>query len=432
MGRLRVAARAAAAVLCVLALLGGCAPISSPPSISDPGGVPVRDVVQAIKCELLHAVAEPMQRDDTKWMRDYTAKVDLTLNVSTLNQLTPTVVLNNPLHNAYPNVGTSSLPGTTLAAFQQKFTFGIGGGVSDTRSRAEDLTFTLGLKDLREDLTLLSATNPQYLACLDPDAPLEFSNLDLKSWIDKRVLPLVERVQGYQVLREGHATQASGTSAKPPTALSPRATFGADRTLPNALKAVHDAGAAADYISKQVLPFAQKVGGNCGNIVFEDSPMASDQAANARLQENIIVKDMKSHGETLSEDGMHAVEVAMNAATAAHQIADEAHKTATDPVICPVPAAPSAPPKTPPLDTISANYAFNVSANIGIAPSWTLVRVTGPSGTGSAASTAGAWTNNVSIILAPAAASTTNPDVNNQRLIQSLRPPPAPPIATPF
>jgi hypothetical protein len=60
------------------------------------------------------------------------------------------------------------------------------------------------------------------------------------------------------------------------------------------------------------------------------------------------------------------------------------------------------------------------------------VRVTGPSGTGSAASTAGAWTNNVSIILAPAVASNVNLDVNNQRLIQSLRPPPVPPGAAPF
>src|ERR1700675_520820 len=142
MGKLRAAAGAAAAGFS-LALLGACAPISSPPSISDPGGVPGRDVIQAIKCELLHAVVEPMQRKDTKWFLSYTAKIDLTLNVSTLNQLTPTVVLNNPLHNAYPNVGTSSLPGTALSAFQQKFTFGIGGGVSDTRSRAEDLTFTL-------------------------------------------------------------------------------------------------------------------------------------------------------------------------------------------------------------------------------------------------------------------------------------------------
>src|SRR4029077_12909367 len=142
------------------------------------------------------------------------------LNVSALNQLTPTVVLNNPLHNAYPNVGTSSLPGATLSAFQQKFTFGVGGGVSDTRSRAEDLNFTLGLKDLRDDLTQLSATKPQYLACLDPNAPLEFSNRDLKSWIDGRVLPLVEKVQGYQVLREGHATQGGGASGKPPSAAS--------------------------------------------------------------------------------------------------------------------------------------------------------------------------------------------------------------------
>jgi hypothetical protein len=432
MGKLRVAAGAAAGVFCSLALLGACAPISSPPSISDPGGVPVRDVIQAIKCELLHAVVEPMQRKDTKWFLSYTAKIDLTLNVSMLNQLTPTVVFNNPLHNAYPNVGTSSLPGAALSAFQQKFTFGVGGGVSDIRSRAEDLNFTLGLKDLRDDLTLLSTTHPQYLPCLDPNATLEFSNLDIKSWIDRRVLPLVEKVDGYQVLREGHPTQVAGTSGKPPSALGPRPPFAAILDLPTALKAAHDAGAAADYVSTRVLPFAQKVGGNCGNTILEDSLLASDEAATARLQVKIADTDQRNNGGNLSDKGQDAVQAAINAAKSAFDIAQSAYKTATDPAICPVPPPPSAPQKTPPLDTISSNYTFNVTANIGIAPSWTLVRVTGPSGAGSAASTAGAWTNNVSIILAPAVASNVNLDVNNQRLIQSLRPPPVPPVAAPF
>jgi hypothetical protein len=103
-----------------------CAPISSPPEMPDPGGVPVREVIQQIKCELLHATIVPLHRTDIAWFQKYTAKIDPTLNVSTLNQLTPTVVFNNPLRNAYPNVGTSSLPGTTLAAFQQKFTVGVG------------------------------------------------------------------------------------------------------------------------------------------------------------------------------------------------------------------------------------------------------------------------------------------------------------------
>jgi hypothetical protein len=136
----------------------------------DLGGVPVREVIQQIKCELLHATIAPLHRTDIAWFQKYTAKIDLTLNVSTLNQLTPTVVFINPLRNAYPNVGTSSLPGTTLAAFQQKFTFGVGGGVSESRARAEDIAFTIGLMDPEKDLRQLAVTDPRFAQCLVPTA----------------------------------------------------------------------------------------------------------------------------------------------------------------------------------------------------------------------------------------------------------------------
>jgi hypothetical protein len=431
MGRVRIAASAASTVCCLMISLGGCAPISSPPSMPDPGGVPVRDVVQAIKCELLHAVIEPMQRDDTKWLQNYTAKIDLTLNVSTLNQLDPTVVFNNPLHNVYPNVGTSSLPGTSLSAVQQKFTFGVGGGVADSRARAEDMTFTVGLNDLRDDFATLSLTEPRFQACLNADASLDFSNLDIKSWMDRRVLPLVERINGYQVLKEGHAVQTPGTSGKTPPTVPSRANYAIQNDLPTARKAAHEAEALADYIANGVLPFAQKVGGKCAKKILEDSQSASDDAADARVQVKIVEKDMEDNGGQVTQTGENAVQAALRADSSARGRAEHAFTTAMDPKVCPPPPTPAV-AKTPPFDTISANYTFAVAANIGVAPSWTLVRVTGPSGTGSMASTAGAWTNNVSIIMAPAVAANVNADVNNQRLIQSLRPPPLPPVAAPF
>jgi hypothetical protein len=413
-----------------LTLAGACAPISSPPSMPDPGGVPVPDVIQQVKCELMHAIAAPMRRKDIAWFRSFAAKIDLTLNVGTLNQLNPTVVFANPLHNAYPNLGPSSLGGSTISAVQQKFTFGLGGGVADTRARAEDMTFTVGFLDLEKDFKALAKIDRRFEECLDPNATLTFSNLDLKSWLDRRVLPLVETVGGYQILKEGHAVLVAGAAghpATPPTIVKP---FEATPGIPDALKAAAFAAQAADYVTKQLLPIAQKLGPTCANQVLADSTLVADASVTATTQSNIAVSaHLANSGQPPDAKETAAIAAAMNAGYTAETIAKEAYGTLINPKICT--AQPPA-PKAPPFDTISANYTFTVSANIGIAPSWTLVHVTGPSGTGSAASTAGAWTNNLSVILAPTTPSSVNQDVNNQRLIQTLRPPTVPTLVAPF
>jgi hypothetical protein len=97
-----------------LTMSAACAPISSPPSMSDPGGVPVPEVIQQIKCGLMQAIAAPMKRRDIARFRNFAAKIDLTLKVRTVNQLNPTVVFNNPLHNAYPQLSRPVIPFAVL------------------------------------------------------------------------------------------------------------------------------------------------------------------------------------------------------------------------------------------------------------------------------------------------------------------------------
>jgi hypothetical protein len=412
----------------LLTVASACAPISSPPSMPDPGGVPVPDVIQQIKCELMHAIAAPMLRKDILWFRSFAAKIDLTLNVGTVNQLNPTVVFNNPLHNAYPNLGPSSLGGSTISAVQQKFTFGLGGGVADTRARAEDVTFTVGFHDLEKDFRALARIDPRFQECLNPDATLTFSNLDLKSWLDRRVLPLVESNGGYQILKEGHAVIAAGAVGKPATPPVIKS-YLAPPGIREALEAPVLSAQASDYVTKQLLPIAQKLGAICANQLLADSTLVADAAVTATKQsQTAVTAHLDNNGQPNAQETA-AIAATISAADTAVTIANEAYGTLKNPKICS--ALPPA-PKAPPFDTISANYTFIVSANIGIAPSWTLVHVTGPSGTGSAASTAAAWTNNLSVILAPTTPSTVNVDVNNQRLIQSLRPAPTPLVAVPF
>jgi hypothetical protein len=396
-------------------IVGGCAPISSPPHIADPGGVPVSQVVQRIKCELIHAIIEPMRDDQMRWFRRWTAKVDLTLNVSTLDQLNPTVVFNNPLHNVYPNVGTSSLPGTTLAAFQQKFTFGVGGGVADQRARSEDFSFTLSFIELKEDFEKLAKIDPRYSVCLDPAAALPDSNLDMQAWIRSRFLPLVQKVDGYQILKEGYHQQVATPAAKAPPVLAPKAPFDEPAGVDRAIKAAKQATDDFNYIVSQILPLAQKIGNDCLDAV----------SLYGRRAKNIDATADSSVAAAKKANGKDQLDAAVLSAIDAQTKADSNAKSAlAEYEAC-------HPDKNPPLDLISANYQFSVAANIGISPSWTLLRVTGPSGNGSAASAAGAWTNNLSLILAPSVSS-TNGDVLNERLIQTLRPQPAPPPAPAF
>jgi hypothetical protein len=360
----------------------------------------------------------------------FAAKIDLTLNVGTVNQLTPTVVFNNPLHNAYPNVGPGTLGGTTISAVQQKFTFGVGGGVADTRSRAEDMTFTVGFQDLERDFTALSKTDPRFRECLDPDATLTYSNLDIKTWLDRRVLPLVVRNNGYQILKEGHAVIAAGAAAKPATPPAITKPYALVPGIAEALTAATFAAEASEWVTKKYVPIASKFGAVCSNQILAYSTSVADASVTASKQSQVAVSaHLKNGSNPPGATETDAIKAAITASETAETIANKAYETLLDQKIC-TPAPPA--PKAPPFDTISANYTFTVSANIGIAPSWTLVHVTGPSGTGSAASTAAAWTNNLSVILAPTAPSSYNPDVNNQRLIQSLRPPPTPGVVVPF
>jgi hypothetical protein len=137
-----------------------------------------------------------------------------------------------------------------------------------------------------------------------PDGALDYSNLDLKSWFDRRVLPLVERIDGYQVLQEGHAVQAQGTQGHAPTALPPRSSFIAKLPdLAGADAAKQSAAADSSYVEKQILPASQKIGGACANAILGDSLLVADAAGAARLQYKIAYDDQLAHG-SLTQAGV--------------------------------------------------------------------------------------------------------------------------------
>lgn len=127
----------------VMAVAAGCLAtgcVTVPPL--EGYGVPISEVVQRIKCELVEAVPDPEQQDRLyRWMRNWTAKVDLGLTIEDKSGLTPSVSIIDLREQAViPRVGT----------FGQSLTLGAGAGVNTTATRDGSISFTLSLKELRQ------------------------------------------------------------------------------------------------------------------------------------------------------------------------------------------------------------------------------------------------------------------------------------------
>jgi hypothetical protein len=94
-----------AAATLVIAL-GNCA-CTVPPLWSvinnAPNGPPISvdEIVQRVKCELADALRQKMEEKNLKWLKSWTAKADLTLQVNESGGITPNVTFTQPLHNAY-------------------------------------------------------------------------------------------------------------------------------------------------------------------------------------------------------------------------------------------------------------------------------------------------------------------------------------------
>ena len=101
--------------------LGACATL--PYLVEATGGIPARDVVLRIKCELSDAFEAAdhetwlLNQEKFSWLKNWTAQVDLTLQVLNTATLSPGATVTTPLHNGYnPAIGPSSLGGTTISS----------------------------------------------------------------------------------------------------------------------------------------------------------------------------------------------------------------------------------------------------------------------------------------------------------------------------
>jgi len=347
-------------------LLSGCATV--PPLASDP--IEVSQIVQRVKCEIWDAVPVPQGQYPTgpyQWMRDWTAKVDLTLETDDTGGITPGVSFVRPL----PQV---TIPGA--GTFSQMFTFGLGGGLNTTASRIETLSFTLSFAELR---------NPQYRGICAPVKDLGLlGDLGLKEWMQAALAPTSgpspELTQGY------HAPPAS----VPRAATQRVRAENFNETVPQLIDKLNKTldqvsrytSAAKNYaktaldlakrlrtadLTKSPQEFAQLVQRTADYV-----SMAQDAIDKAKQQINSANAQQENLQQNHGQDPLvpPAIQKAKDAIDKANTALDAAAKDVT--------TAKRDFPSNPPIDSIAHQVSFVVTLSGNVTPNWSLARFKGP------------------------------------------------------
>lgn len=209
--------------------------------------IPIHDIVQRVKCDLTNALyAKIYESKGLKfaWMRNWTAKADLTLEVNESGGVTPSLSYAQPLANGFVfGLGPNSINTTTGAATNvvnatpQNFTLGATATFNGSVSRTETLSFNISMaelkdwKDSRQKLIDKGQTLTGIYSC-DPSAPTDLqAGLDLNSWLDEALKPveLGDLQTGIHPTPSQSSPAAAGSPA-PPAAAGPGGTKALDQS----------------------------------------------------------------------------------------------------------------------------------------------------------------------------------------------------------
>ena len=189
--------------------LGGIAGSRPDDKNSNPKSISINDVVTRVKCEIRDSIAD---RVGYPWLEKWTAQADLTLLVNQQSGISPGVTFAQPLP-------FGNIPGrvTNLA---QSASLGLGGGVSTTAVRTEIVSFSISIKEIRNQFKWMNAYQ-LYDQCHPHSAIDLTSNLGLKEWVDSALGPVDNGLlkEGYHKPPKppggGGAGAAGGGGAKP-------------------------------------------------------------------------------------------------------------------------------------------------------------------------------------------------------------------------
>ena len=161
------------------------------------GGIPVRDIVLRIKCELSGAFEDQhgswlVEGPKFAWLHNWTAQVDLLLQILDTATLSPGFSANQPFHNAYntvagpSSISTSGVPGTTISAIPQSFAVAVGANIGGQAQRTQTMSFALSLKELHE---WRKTPGTAKLCALSDGMDLK-GRLGLKEWVREALTPV--------------------------------------------------------------------------------------------------------------------------------------------------------------------------------------------------------------------------------------------------
>jgi hypothetical protein len=373
--------------------LAGCTVIP----VLEEDGIAIADIVQRVKCELAYAVPDFSGRypsGNYQWMKYWTAKVDLTLDVNEQSSVKP--------NSSYTTPVTS---GT--------FAIGATGELSTQAQRIEKLSFTLSMKELVEGKNSNSCLLPFQFGLL--------GKLGLHEWITSALAP-TETGQlkiGYHQPPTGKTNPIPG----PVVDASKEKASPAKRLLTQALAALQKgevgAGLARDAAMRaRELALRSKFQAtyDAVDIAYGYVEAASKQldiATNLAWQAASADRDAKEDEKLNEADAKLLGKFPASVKDAGEQIT-KAKDRAT--------AAWELLPRDAPIDSITHTAKFVVTLGGSVTPNWTLTMFKGP---GLAAPFAGASrirTNQLDVVLGmPAVAGGRELSVEQNRQLFNIQ-----------
>lgn len=339
-------------------------------------GFAVAEIVQRVKCELAYAVPDFGGRYPSggyQWMKYWTAKVDLTLEVNDSSSIKPNSTYATPVTG-----GT--------------FTIGAGGELTTQAQRTEKLSFTVSMKELVE--------SRGSTFCLLPQRAGLMGNLGLEEWIVSSLAPVENR----QLTIGFHQPPTGKTATIPiegPKSAAPKVVQPlAKRLLDDALEALRR-GEKGTEVARERAASARKF---ARQVRFQKTYDAVDQtyglveAASAALENAIDLawrataanRDAAPNDHLSTTDADVLSKIPTQAKAVGEQLA-KAKTTATE--------AWNLLPRDTPIDSIVHTLKFVVTVGASATPNFTLVRFKGPGLTSPFASASQIRTNTLDVVL---------------------------------
>jgi hypothetical protein len=218
--------------------MSGC--MSAPP-LSEATGtehsdILIKDVVQRVKCELSETFDQKVEQPHFLWLASWTAHVDLTLQINDNAGISPSGSFTQFQRSALnKDAGPNSLPASknfpfSLPLVTQSFSVSVGANLNGQAIRAETVSFTLALDELkmwRQRLNKIEAgLPPEKRTCNFGPSTGITGNLGLKEWVDSAFYPA-------EIRQLEAGIHPAGGGAKPPSAKAPSSSAGlkAERAL---------------------------------------------------------------------------------------------------------------------------------------------------------------------------------------------------------